>query len=305
MMDLGRSVIAAALATIAAVSIVACTPSPGGGSAGADAAEPAEGRPPPGGAFSKRPDLPASVWNASSTVARTTHRHEWVEIPIGGGVHLHTWVEYPDADAPAPVVVVLQYEGGLDDWVRGIADQLASEGFVGVAPDLFSGFGPGGGGTDSFRTQDQAMRVGGDALTPEEAIRRAVAAATYAAQLPRANGSIGAMGFGSGGTHSFRFAADAPIVDAAVVFYGSSPDETAMSRIKAPVIAFYGADDVRVSSAVGSTAAAMERLGKRFEHHTYEGATRDFGLIQIEGLNTPAIEDAWKRAVAFLREHLQ
>jgi carboxymethylenebutenolidase len=149
------------------------------------------------------------------------------------------------------------------------------------------------------------MRVGRNALTPDEAIRRAVAAAAYAAQLPRANGRIGAMGFGSGGALSFRFAADAPTVDAAVVFYGSAPDETIMSKIKAPVIGFYGADDVRVSSAVGPTAAAMERLGKRFEHHTYEGATRDFGLIQIEGLNTPAIEDAWKRAVAFLREHLQ
>jgi carboxymethylenebutenolidase len=306
MVNFGRSVIAAAaLATIAAAGVDLADAQPAeGASSGAAPPEPAEGGPPPG-AFGKRPDLPASVWNASSTVARTMHQSEWVEIPIGDGVELRTWVEYPDGNAPAPVIIVLQYEGGLDDWVRAIADQLASEGFIAVAPDLFSGLGPGGGGTDSFRTQDEAMRVGRDTLTPDEAIRRAVAAAAHAAELPRANGKIAAMGFGSGGAYSFRLAADAPSVDAAVVFYGSAPDEAVMSRIKAPVIAFHGADDPRVSSTVGQTAAVMERLGKRFEHHTYQGATRDFALIQIEGLNTPAIEDAWTRAVAFLREHLQ
>ena len=305
-MNFGRGIVAATLATIAAGGIdLASAQPPGGGSPRAAFPERAEEGPPPG-AFDKRPDLPASLWNASSTVARTTYRHEWIEIPLGDGTDLRTWVEYPDGDMPAPVVIVLQYEGGLDDWVRGIADQLASEGFIGVAPDLFSGFGPNAGGTDSFRTQDEAMRVGRDALTPDEAIRRAVAAAAYAAVFPRANGKIAAMGFGSGGTHSFRFAADAPTVDAAVVFYGSAPDEAVMSRIKAPVIGLYGADDPRVSSAaVSRTAAAMGALGKRFEHHTYKGATRDFAMIQIEGLNTPAIEDAWMRAVAFLRGHLQ
>jgi carboxymethylenebutenolidase len=48
----------------------------------------------------------------------------------------------------------------------------------------------------------------------------------------------------------------------------------------------------------------MTRLGKPFDVHRYEGATHAFLAIQFEGLNTPAVHDAWPRATAFLKTHL-
>ena len=52
--------------------------------------------------------------------------------------------------------IVIHEIFGLSDWVRGVADQLAKEGFIAVAPDLLSGMGPNGGGTEELG--DRARR---------------------------------------------------------------------------------------------------------------------------------------------------
>ena len=78
-----------------------------------------------------------------------------------------------------------------------------------MAPDLFSGFGPGGGNFDAFPAPDVAMRQAGPRLTANEAMRRALVAADFGSKLPRANGAIGVLGVGSGGALGFRFAAEA------------------------------------------------------------------------------------------------
>jgi carboxymethylenebutenolidase len=231
-------------------------------------------------------------------------RSEWVDAPFEPS-SLRLWIEYPAGTAPAPVVLVLQDEPGLDDWVRSAADQLALEGFIAVAPDLFSGFGPNGGNHDSFRTPDEALRVGGSRLTPDEAMRRALAAAAFAQGLPRANGAIGSIGFGTGGTLSFRLAAAAPSVDAAVVFYGAAPERAVLEQVTAPVVGFYGEEDEDVVRTLAPAEMTMGQLGKPFEVHRYPGATHFFLRNQIEGENMPATLDAWPRATAFLGEHLQ
>jgi carboxymethylenebutenolidase len=257
-----------------------------------------------GGGFAKVPGQLASGWNAASTVARTKLRHEWVDVPVGSG-KVHTWIEYPDGDAPAPVVIVMSYEAGLDDWIRSVADELASSGFIALAPDLLTGLGPNRGNFDAFGSPDEAIRAIRTRVTPDRAIQQYVATAAYAAKLPRANGKIASIGFGPGGTSSFRFAAQAPIVNAAVVFYGVAPNDATLQKVKVPVLAFYGEDDPPVTGTVEATAATMKRLGKSFDYQIYPGATHHFGLIQVEGRNGPATQDAWTRTLAFLKEHLQ
>ena len=63
---------------------------------------------------------------------------------------MNTFVAYPERKEKAPVVIVIQEVFGLTDWIRGVADRLAADGFIAVAPDLLSGKGPGGGGTEAF-----------------------------------------------------------------------------------------------------------------------------------------------------------
>jgi carboxymethylenebutenolidase len=255
-----------------------------------------------GGLGAKNPDITAGAFTASSTVARTMLQHEWVDVPLGGQ-KLHTWIEYPAGTDQAAVVLVMSHEAGLDDWMRAVADQLSLQGFIAVAPDILSGRGPNGGNYDSF--QFAAAVIQATARLPQdEAIRRYKAAFDYALKLPRARAKIASLGVGMGGADSFRFAAEVPNLDAAVVFYGIAPNEAVLTKIKAPVAGFYGEDDPRVMQTVTAADATMKRLGKTFELHVYPGATQAFLRSTAEGQNGAADGMAWPAAVQFLRQHL-
>lgn len=250
----------------------------------------------------KRPDLPASILTASSALAQTDLRHEWVEIPTSTTT-LRTWVSYPAGDAKAGVVLVMQQGPGNDVWGRALADQLAREGFIAVAPDLHSGLGPNGGGYDDFKFLDDVMRA--NAKLPEDVrINLYKAAYEWATKLPRANGKTASIGFCVGGTNSFRFAAEVPELDAAVVYYGNSPNEAVIAKINAPVLGFYGEDDVRVTASVEPAAAVMKQLGKSFESHVYPQTTHAFLWYQEIARNYEATTQAWPRTLSFLRQHL-
>ena len=95
-------------------------------------------------------------------------------------------------------------------------------------------------------------------------------------KLPRANGKSGSIGFCDGGGQSFRFAGENPALNAAVVYFGTPPDDAVMARIKAPVIGFYGENDARVTSTVAPTIEKMEKLGKIYEPHIYPKTTHSF-----------------------------
>jgi carboxymethylenebutenolidase len=198
----------------------------------------------------------------------------------------------------------MQHGTGLDDWMRSVADQIAHEGYIAVAPDIWSGTGPNGGGRDSFQFDDDAMKAAAR-IGPTETQRRYKAAWEWAMKLPRANGRSGTIGFCAGGGNSFQFAGEVPELSAAVVFYGTPPAEEIMSRIKAPVLGFYGENDARVTSTVEPTIAAMKRLGKSFEPHIYPKTTHSFVLFQDIAANQEALKDAWPRAMTFFRQNLK
>jgi carboxymethylenebutenolidase len=254
-----------------------------------------------GGLGNKSPDLPANLFTSGSTLARTTLRHEWVDIPLGN-VKLHTWIEYPPGEDKAAVVIVMHYDAGLDDLQRAVADQLALEGFIAIEPDLLSGMGPKGGNYDSFPFPDDAIRANAK-LTASEVLRRYKAARDYGLKLPRANGKSASLGEAVGGANSFRFAGEVPELNAAVVFYGMPPGEATMARIKAPVLGLYGEDDPKVNATIEPTAAAMKRLGKSYESHIYPRATHAFMSYMVEGENGAAVAQAWPAAIAFLKQN--
>jgi carboxymethylenebutenolidase len=255
-----------------------------------------------GGLANKNPDLPAGAFTASSTLAHTTLKHEWVDIPLAGR-SLHTWIAYPAGAGNAPVVVVMTHEAGLDDWMRAVADQLALQGFIAVAPDILSGRGPRGGHFESFRFPADVIHAM-EKLPQDEAVRRYKAALEYGLKLSRARPKSAALGIGMGGADSLRFAAEVPSLDAAVAFYGVAPDERVLARIKAPLAGFYGEDDPRVMPTVRTAEATTKRLGKTYEVHVYPGATQSFLRATVEGQNSAAAAAAWPAAINFLRQHL-
>src|SRR6202790_3683446 len=75
--------------------------------------------------------LPADAEGATARLKSSPRKGEFVKIPVNGKPIVN-WVVYPQGSAKAPVVVVIQEVFGLSDWIRGVADQLAAEGFIAV-----------------------------------------------------------------------------------------------------------------------------------------------------------------------------
>lgn len=251
------------------------------------------------------PQAPALPADAAGAVARlnASPRHgEYATFAAGPGDSVRAWVSFPERRDRAPVVVVISEIFGLSDWIRAVADQLAADGFIAVAPDLLSGKGPNGGGTESLDQQGAVRAI--RALTPEEVRRRLTAAANYGTGLPAALPRVATVGFCWGGSNSFLAATYLPGMRGAVVYYGTSPDSATLASVTVPVLGLYGADDARVNATIEPARRELTRLGKRYETEVYEGAGHGFLRDQPgrEGANRRASERAWPRTVAFLRE---
>ena len=222
------------------------------------------------------PSIPPSEDAAKAALASSPRHGEYIDVKqTSGGVTIRTWISYPERKEKAGVVIVIQEVFGLTDWLRGVADQLAREGFIAVAPDLVSGLGPNGGGTDSVASRDDVVALV-RGISPEEATKRIQAVRDWAMKLPAANGKTATVGFCWGGGRSFAYAAAQPDLDAAVVYYGTSPESTELSRIQAPVLGNYGGDDARVNATISQAETDMKKLGKSYEPHIYEGAGHGF-----------------------------
>ena len=262
---------------------------------------------PASGVAASAPAIPPGAEGAPAVLETSPRHGEWVNIPLDGeptSTPLSAYVVYPERKDKAPVVIVIQEVYGLTPWLRAVADRLAADGFIAIAPDYLSGMGPGGGGTDSVASRDEVVKLT-RSLTPEEVVRRTNAARAYGVALPAATGKVGTVGFCWGGGRSFAYAAQSPPPDAAVVYYGTSPATESLARVRAPVLGLYGGDDARVNATVPAAEAELKRLGKTFAVETYAGAGHGF-LRQQEGreANRAAAEKAWPRTIEFLRQAL-
>jgi carboxymethylenebutenolidase len=248
--------------------------------------------------------LPPSEDSAVARLNASPRHGEWVKVDAGAGDTVGAWVVYPERRDKAPVVVVIHEIFGLTDWIRAVADRLAAEGFIAIAPDLLSGKGPNGGGTASVDRQGAIALIRD--LKPDEVTRRLRASAAYATALPAARNAVAGVGFCWGGSTSFAFATAWPDLKGAVVYYGTPPAEDAMAHIVAPVLGLYGGDDARVTSTVEPARQLMSRLGKRYDPMVFDGAGHGFLRDQAgrNGANLRAAQAAWPRTLAFLREAL-
>jgi carboxymethylenebutenolidase len=256
-------------------------------------------------AWAQSAGLPPAEAAARARLESSPRHGEWVSLDAGGGDKLDAFVVYPERADRAPVVIVIHEIFGLSDWVRSVADQLAAEGFIAIAPDLISGKAPGGKGTRAVGPDDARALV--SALDPAEVTRRLNAAAKYATSLPAALPRYGVIGFCWGGTASFAYATQQAGLSAAVVYYGTAPSREALARISAPVLGQFGGSDARVDMTIPPAAAEMKRLGKSFEYTMYEGAGHAFARAQDGqgGANLKAIQRAWPQTIQFLKANLE
>ena len=262
--------------------------------------------------------LPPDDAGAAARLAKS--RGEFVTLTVDGNP-MRMWVVRPQKAGPVPVVIVIQEIFGLSDWIRGVADQLAAEGFIAVAPDLLG---------DTTKVAANEVMQAHFALQPAVIVAKLKAAREYGLEVPNANGKSVSIGFCFGGNQSFLMAVEEPSLNAAIVYYGTAPTDAPaaggrggrggrgaapapfvpsdrLASIKAPVLGLYGGlmEDARVTSTVAATQEKMKQLGKVYEPHIYDGAAHGFLRAQTgnTGANMKAAQDAWPRTVEWIRKY--
>ncbi len=247
------------------------------------------------------PGVSAQEW-AKARLEKSPRHGEWIKLKHDGR-EVESFITYPEVKDKATAVVVIHEIFGLSDWARGVTDQLAEAGYIAIAPDLLSGKGPHGGGTDDLGGASGAQRVI-NSLPPEQITADLNAAVDYVSKLPACNGRVVVMGFCWGGGQTFRFATNNKNVKAALTFYGQIPtDAAALARIHCPVHGFYAENDARITASVPHGAELMKAAGKIYEPVTYSGAGHGFmrdgedpnSTDRNHAANVQARDDAWKR----------
>jgi carboxymethylenebutenolidase len=243
----------------------------------------------------------AQDW-AKATLEKSPRHREYVAIKHGDRT-VQVFVVYPEVSQKAPVVIMIHEIFGLSDWAKEMADELAAQGFIVVAPDLLSGFGPSGGGSDAFPSQDATTKAV-STLDPAVVTADLDAAADYGKKLPSANGRLFVAGFCWGGGKSFAFATHRHDLAAAFVFYGPPPADDDLRNITAPVYGFYGGNDARISATVPATTEAMKTAGKKYEPVVYDGAGHGFMRAgedpSANAANKKARTDGFQRLVSLI-----
>ena len=249
--------------------------------------------------------IPAGSASVAARLASSPRHGEYVMIRTGPSDSVRAWVVYPQRATKAPVVVVVHEIFGLSTWVRGVADQLAADGFIAIAPDLLTGKAAPAPGTDTLTQAVATSTI--RTLQSADVQRQLAAVGQYGMSLPSAEKKYGIVGFCWGGSTSFAHAvASPPGLGASVVYYGTSPATPLLANVKVPVLGLYGGNDARVGATVPPADSAMRALGKSFEPHSFAGAGHGFLRQQSDstGANLSASRQAWPLTIAFFRTHL-
>ena len=208
------------------------------------------------------------------------------------------------ASTPAPGVLVLQEWWGLNPQIKGVADRLAAEGFVALAPDLYHGE------LAEHNEMDKAGHLM-SSLPQDRAARDMGGAVDYLLASDKVSGGkVGAIGFCMGGVMALLVSAlQGDKIGAAVPFYGAPlVDEPDWSGLTAPVQGHFAeSDDFFGPGAVNALADKLRGMGKDVTIHVYPGAGHAF-LNETNPLGTynpEAAKTAWDRSVGFLHDKLR
>jgi carboxymethylenebutenolidase len=251
--------------------------------------------------------LPADAATAAARLAASPRHGEYTMIPVpGGGAadSVRAFVVFPERATKAPVVVVVHEIFGLSTWVRAVADQLAADGFIAVAPDLLTGYAapdaPDSVNVAAIRTVDAS-----------QVQRRIAAAGAYGMALPAGEARYGVVGFCWGGSTTWQHAVFAgqnsvPGFSAGVVYYGGAPVPAQVASVRAPLLGLFAENDARVNATIPPADSTLRANGRPHEIKTFAGAGHGFLRQQDgqNGANRSASQQAWPRTVAWFRQHL-
>ena len=229
----------------------------------------------------------------------------WDNVSVDGA-DMRVYVSTPDGDGPFPGVIAIQHASGVDDFVRGMCDRFAAEGFAAVSPDLYHREEPGSADDPMTRM----MRLRDDTVAAD-----VNAAVGHAQSLTKIDGGrLGITGYCMGGRVTHLMAAKSDAFKAAVdcwggnclVAWGDGPTPFDLTGdISCPVLGLFGEDDLAPApTEVAKIDAEMTRLGVEHEFQSYAGAGHGFMNEGRPSYREEATRDAWRRTIDWFNRYL-
>ena len=228
-------------------------------------------------------------------------RETTVQYP-SGTITMRAYVAAPQTKEKRPAIIVIQEWWGLTDHIKDVACRYAAEGYVAIAPDLYSRLG------HALTTDSGEAGKLMNTLQQEDGLKDLNATVVYLKSVPEVDATrIGVTGFCMGGSYALMLPCVNKEIKAAVPFYGQVPNpDVPLQQLSAPVLYLYGEDDGWITKAdVQRLAAGLKKYSKAGEIKTYPGAPHAFFRDTDKTVYRPeAAKDAWARTKAFFKQHL-
>ena len=240
---------------------------------------------------------------------------ESVIVRGAGGDEVDAYYARPLGPGPFPGVVVIHHMPGWDQWTREVVRKFAQNGYAAISTHLYSRLGAGS-------PDDLAARARAEGGVSDDQVAGDVAgAAAYLRAQQYASGKVGAIGFCSGGRHTYLVACRLPDIDAAVDCWGGQVvvDDPAQLSEKRPVapldltpalgcplLGIFGNEDQNPTpDQVDRTEAALRQHGKTYEFHRYGGAGHGFFAVDRPAYRPEQATDGWGKVFDFYGRYLR
>ncbi len=206
----------------------------------------------------------------------------------------------PQGKGPFPALVVIHEWWGLNDWVKEEASQLADQGYVALAIDLYRG--------QVATTPDEAHQIM-RGVPNDRANRDLLGATSFLASQKNVDPArIGSIGWCMGGGYSLDLAVADPKLKAAVINYGHlASDDATLKKINAAILGIFGGQDKGIPPAdVKKFESQLKALGKTADIHIFPDAGHAFENPNNKtGYRAEDAAEAWKLTTAFLAKYLK
>ena len=223
-----------------------------------------------------------------------------VTIPgVSGMPKVRAYIATPAGDGPFPAVIMIHEFYGLNDSIVSLADLLAEEGYLVIAPDTFRG-----------STTAWIPRAIYQVITTRPENVNADLDSVYAWLESRPDvdaDRIAIAGFCYGGRTSLAYSLHNNRLTATVIFYGSpETDPRILGRLPGPVLGIFGEADQSIPvSQVNAFDSALDEAGVPHEVTIYKDQPHAF-IEDASGVRSGGAQaEAWEQMLAFLETNLK
>lgn len=235
-----------------------------------------------------------------------------VSVPAAGG-DMPAYRARPKGVAHPPVILVIQEIYGVHEWVKDVCRRFAKEGWYTIAGELYFRHGMASEYTDTGKLVSELVSK----VSDSEVAGYLDNTITFAKKEGADTKRLSVSGFCWGGRQTWLYAAHNPKLKAGVAWYGglvlganasplrpTQPVDVA-AKLKVPVLGLYGAKDTNITAEhIERMRQALKDAGNTASRiDVFPDSGHGFFADYRASYNEADAKEAWKRALAWLREH--